>query len=588
MALAAMVSCTSDEFVGDNGSPGQENNNGENAIAFASNTPRITRAGGADAATVLGNKFKVYAVKKTGTTYSNVFATNEYSTATDYNALPYWVWYAASTAGSTTSNTKNWEYVGTGGDVISLAISTEQTIKYWDYSADQYEFVAYSATVSAAENTPSITKYQKDGFTVSGSAAELAGLYVADKVTISKTNNSDRTAINTYGGIVQLSFRSAGTKVRLGIYETIPGYVVQNIKFRPNNSEFTEGTGNAKLSGHFNGASSDASGTFDVRYDNTSGIAVFTRNTGVDNFQSGYFNFGSFVTTAIGETSTTPTWATGNAAYQSVFPNTDNVGNMILYVDYDLYNSVTGETINVKGAKAVVPAMYMTWNPNYAYTYLFKISDNTNGTTGIEGESPEGIFPITFDALTIAATDGSQVGTITTVTTPAITTYQNNSVSASGITYAHASGPIYITVNTNGTLADLSVDNTKLYTVEDGTTEADLILTTKSKTAVASDAGDALSILNANATVQDVTFTSGKAANFTPNASTNYAIEFATITPQTTVEEGVTVVTGLYEKSGTAAPYTYTKVTTANQTAENGKEYVSIVYQYKIIKVSGS
>ena len=34
MALAAMVSCTSDEYVGENNSPNPVNNNGENAIAF--------------------------------------------------------------------------------------------------------------------------------------------------------------------------------------------------------------------------------------------------------------------------------------------------------------------------------------------------------------------------------------------------------------------------------------------------------------------------------------------------------------------------------------------------------------------------
>lgn len=604
MALAAMVSCTSDEFVGENNSPNPVNNNGENAIAFASNTPRITRAGGADAATVLGNKFKVYAVKKTGTTYSNVFATNEYGTATDYSALPYWVWYAASTAGSTTSNTKNWEYVGTGGNVISPAISPEQTIKYWDYSADQYEFVAYSATYSATENTPSITKYQKDGFTVSGSAAELAGLYVADKVTISKTNNSDRTAINTYGGIVQLTFRSAGTKVRLGIYETIPGYVVKNVKFRPNASEFTESTENALLSGSFNGTSSSANGIYNVSYNPTTGIAEFD-NTAAS--ADSYFDFGTFASgTKIGETSIDPTWAgavvePSNAPYyQSVFPNTDNVGNMILYVNYDLYNSVTGETINVKGAKAVVPAMYMTWNPNYAYTYLFKISDNTNGTTGIEGESPEGIFPITFDALTIAATDGSQVGIITTVSTPAITTYQKGSVSDAGITYAVSDDPIYITVNTDGTLADLTSTNTKLYTVDTGTTEADLLLNVNSinKTEITSGV-NALVFLSSDDPQQGITFASGKTAKFAPAAGKTYAVEYL-VSPAlaedtytvVVVTENVTTVTGLYERTGTEGNYSYNL--TGDTTAQSGKTYCSLtkahsaVYQYKIIVVAGS
>ena len=583
LALTALAGCSDDSYVGEQSL--LENNGG--AIIFNSSTPRLTRASGAEAAGVLDYKFKVYGVKKVGDDYSNVFAGEVYSSSSDYDANPkaYWVWYDASTAGATTSNTSNWDYVGGTGSHGTTSheatLTYAQTIKYWDYSANQYEFVAYSAT----EGSPSISKYQKDGFTVVATPAQLAGLYIADKLTISDKNNTPTkpaSGTNQIGNIVQFTFRSAATKVRLGIYETIPGYVVKNVNFRPSAAEFTATKDNAKLSGSFNGTSASGSATFNITYNSTTGVAEFD-NTGS---AGTYFDFGTFAsqTTDVGTTSTTPMWASGSADYQNVFPNTDNVGNMILYVDYDLYNSISGETIHVKGAKAVVPEMYMKWNPNYAYTYLFKISDNTNGTTGTEGTHPEGLFPITFDALTVVASDGQEVGTITTVSKPAITTYQNGSVSASGITYANRTDkPIYITVNTDGTLADLSVDNTKLYTVDAGTTEADLILTTKTKTAVSS--GDhVLSILDANETVQDITFASGKAAKFTPNASTTYAIEYATITPQT-VTKDVTPVTGFYEKTGSSAPYTYTKVTTADQKAEDGKEYVSIVYQYKIIEV---
>lgn len=535
LAFVAVASCTSDEFVGENTSPTNGNTTG--AIQFASNTPRITRAVGASAAEALGYKFKVYGVKKVGDAYSNVFATNEYSAAADYNALPYWVWYKASTAGTTTSDTKDWEYVGNAGShgtssyEATIESGKDQTIKYWDYSASQYEFVAYSATV-VNTNSPSITKYQKDGFTVSGTAAELAGLYIADKLTISEKNNSPSTpasgsaTVNQIGDVVKLTFRSAGAKVRLGIYETIPGYEVRKVKFRPNASEFTETTANAKLSGSFNGASSSASATFKVTY---GPHAIFTQDG--TTAQSTFFDFGTFDTDAdpataiLGTTSTSPTWATGSENYQSVFPNTDHVGKMILYVDYELFNSVSGETIHVYGAKAVVPEMYMTWNPNYAYTYLFKISDNTNGATSQTTGTPEGLYPITFDAVTVAATDGQEVGTITTVSTPSITTYQDGSVSTAGITYAvrNPSKPIYITVtdNTSGNLNALTTEKIKLYTVDAGTTEADLILTSKTKTS-----SNLLSILSSDEVSQGITFTSGNAAKFTPAAGTTYAVEY--------------------------------------------------------------
>ena len=535
IALTALASCTSDEFVGNSPQTSKETNG---AISFNMSTPAVTRASGGDAASALGNSFNVYGTKTvTGTSgdeISNVFATNTYAEATtgDASAGTYTVSWSTGSGGSTTSNTSGWDYV-----------TSNQTIKYWDYSAKTYEFVAYKATVGS----PTIAKYRKDGFTVTASAAELAGLYIADKITLNNTggtpdvNNSPTkpaTGYNKIGNIVQFTFRGSGTKVRLGIYETIPGYVVQNVNFRPNGTVtgFTDATtANAKLTGSFNGSSSSAEATYDVTY---GPHAIFTRNSSATDFRSSYFDFGTFdSSTAIGTSSTAPTWAGATADpsnapyYQSVLPNTDNVANMILYVDYVLYNSVSGETIKVKGAKAVVPSMYMKWNPNYAYTYLFKISDNTNGTTGTEGTSPEGLFPITFDAVTVAATDGAEVGTITTVSTPSITTYQDGSISDAGITYANRTDkPIYITVNTNGTLETLTskIKLYKLAAADADATEADLILVPSKLDSkeVASDASDKLTILSAAEVIQGISFAASTTAKFTPSAGQTYAVEF--------------------------------------------------------------
>lgn len=597
IATIALADCSDNTYLGDPGFGGDTGNGG--AISFGSNTPSLTRSNGATAASELDYKFKVYGVKKVSDTYSNVFATGAYSNEADYNADPnaYWVWWGETNAGATASNTKGWEYVGAAGThgysghEATIASEKDQTIKYWDYSAGQYEFVAYSATHTTGSGetlTPKITKYAKDGFTVEATAADLAGLYVADKKTITS---------NDYGKEIQFTFRSAGTKVRLGIYETINGYVVNNIKFRPNASEFTETTEKATLSGSFNGTSSAASGTYKVTYNATTGVAEFDNTAASAN---NYFEFGSLTYCAtaealgdgIGISSITPTWAGGSSAYQGVLPNTDNTGNMILYVDYDLYNSKSGETIHVYGAKAVVPSIYMTWNPNYAYTYLFKISDNTNGATSQTGGTPAGLYPITFDAVTVAATDGQQVGTITTVSTPAITTYQNGSVSDAGITYATATEtqPIYITVNTNGSLASLTAENTKLYTVPTGTTEADLILGVKTKTS-----SDLLSILSSSETIQGITFANGTSAKFTPANNTTYAVEYlvsaAVAAVYTAVQSpDVANIGTYYEQSGDNPNYTYAKTT--DKSIDSNKTYYTLttpaspaVYQYKIIVV---
>ena len=551
IAITALAGCTSNDFVGDESPQTSSGNVG--AIQFSSMAPNITRAAGTSTdASNLGYSFAVYATKTVGTgnnaVTSNVFAHNAYGSQNQtLGHTPYWVWYNTSTANTTTSNTSNWEYVGAAGAQTipngTFTLPSTQEIKYWDYSANQYDFVAYKATIETGEGDtkrPKITNYTTSGFTVQATPAQLAGLYVADKITVNSPNNNPSTpgslpaAGTQIGDIVQFTFRSSATKVRLGIYETIPGYAVRNISFRPATSgegaEFTATTANAKLSGSFNGTSSSEEGTFTVSYNATTGIAEFSASASASN----HFDFGTFASatpTALGETSTTPMWASGSSSYQSVLPNTNNVANMILYVDYQLYNSVSGETIEVKGAKAVVPSVYMKWNPNFAYTYLFKISDNTNGTTGTEGTSPQGLFPITFDAVSVATTDGPQVGTITTVSTPAITTYQDGSVSESGITYANANGAIYITVNTAGTLETLTnkIMLYKLAAADADATEADLVLVPSKLTnkEVTGEVADKLTILSGDGeTVQGITFAASTSAKFTPVAGQTYAVEF--------------------------------------------------------------
>lgn len=615
IASIGLASCSNEEYVGDEN---LLNENKTGAILFSSSTPNFTRAEGAAAAEELGYSFKVYGVKKVGDNYSNVFATNQYSNEATYNALPYTVWYGATTAGSTNSNSNGWEYVGTnntqyGTSGHEVTLTADQTIKYWDYSADQYEFVGYSATVAGGENF--ITKFNTNGFTVNGNAAQLAGLYIANKEIVNNKNANPTRPANGYnkiGDCVRLTFRNAAAKVRLGIYETIHGYVVKNVKFRPISTgpseEFTETTSEAKLSGTFKVSESTGTAEYTVTYaaDGTPQVAT-TAGT------AKYFNFGTFTSNSeagIGITSTAPTWAgsTTQPFYSYVLPQTTGVGNMILYVDYDLYNDVSKETIHVYGAKAVVPSIYMTWNSNYAYTYLFKISDNTNGQTSTADGTPAGIFPITFDAVTITTVEGSDQGTTTTVTTPSITTYQersvvdvedntqNPAVSKHGITYADDnSKDIYVTVNIDETLADLvtaegETQNLKLFTVAAGTTEADLMLHAPTTGAAT------INSLAANTTVGGITFVAGKTAYFTPTEGT-YALQYKYLAKAEVAEHYDEVTTlsngddlsGYYEYDN--GNYTVTLDGTFDSNA-NKKYYtytaaIPAVYQfqYKIIIV---
>ena len=135
LAAAAIVfaGCSNNEFVGADSGRTQESGQGQ--IAFSSTLPAATRAWyGADAAAKLNNKFIVSG-------FSGDKSTDAIATTTVFDN--YQVEWKANTAGTTASNTADWEYVGLTAAPPSK-VSGPQTIKYWNYSAGQYDFIAYS------------------------------------------------------------------------------------------------------------------------------------------------------------------------------------------------------------------------------------------------------------------------------------------------------------------------------------------------------------------------------------------------------------------------------------------------------------
>lgn len=490
LATLALASCSENEFLGTE--EAQHVQNGDVQIAFSSGTAWMTRADhvGSDAATLLGNNFVVEGIKGNGSSQTEVFD--------HYN-----VNYTASTANTTESNTKNWEYVGQTKHALS-AVSA-QTIKYWDYSATQYDFVAFSYGKSTATNLTlteiNYSKLGNDGvsagqtdavYTVTGSAVELAKAYVADLVTKYNRDGVSEFGTDASNNTVTLKFRSLGTKVRVAFYETVPGYSVKNVKFYnaawdgttattaaganeatlfAATAIFPSATSKGTMSVYFPtvGWANSANGTLSPDY-NQAHIS-FTAGTGSGEELVTTKTFGALANMAaaegtettgniyLGRTSATATYAgdktAADHAYQIVLP-LGTKDNLQLRIEYDLV-PIDGaeEVIHVRDARAVVPAAYADWKPNYAYTYIFKISDNTNGWTGVDGNGDvvEGLTPITFDAVVVETEDGIQE-TITTVATPSITTYQEGKVVTVGSEYE--AGDIYASVMNGTTAVDLS------------------------------------------------------------------------------------------------------------------------------------
>lgn len=171
----------------------------------------------------------------------------------------------------------------------------------------------------------------------------------------------------------------------------------------------------------------------------------------------------------LSQTAANPSYCGATANYyQAVIPTEDKSEPANLRIDYTLTaTDGTGEVINVKGATATVPAEYTKWKPGYAYTYIFKISQNTNGSTGGDDK---GLTAISFDAVVLEDEQNGLQQTITTDSDPSFTTYGFNStenkVTVDGDEYK-AGTDIYATVHVpaTGTEKAKTVAPDNLYTV---------------------------------------------------------------------------------------------------------------------------
>lgn len=484
----ALASCSSDDFLGE--IQGNEQNAATSAINFGGDTGKITRAteSGVTAAGLLDNNFVVVGFKGSKTDAAN----NENYAFDHYN-----VNFKDGSAFSTESNRAGWEYVNQDMNVkgtkpaASLAQggASQQTIKYWDHSCKSYDFIAFSmGKKDAASEYATPTHVDKDNlataaYTLSGNVNTLSECYISDMKTVTEPNYNKTS--------VSMSFRHLASKVRMALFEIVPGYVISDVKFYTDATSTTTDNTEGTLIGGFNN-----SGTLTVYFPTTGtdhaaekdynkAHVRFTKSTtagetGVLNFKKfGAVNYNNQVEgtipagkTYLSQNAAEPSYC--GAGYQNVLPSEGAASAITLRIDYKL-TSVDGsnETINVKGATATVPAQYTEWKSGYAYTYIFKISQDTNGSTG--GTST-GLTAISFDAVVVDDEANGLQETITTVSDNSFTTYgyKDNKVTTNGNEYVNGTD-IYATVYVPaaGETAAKTVAPQKLYTVtlESGATQ---------------------------------------------------------------------------------------------------------------------
>lgn len=444
LAIMTMASCTSNDYVGD-----QEKLEAgiSRPISFNFDMPVPTRSSSEDAGK-LNNQFIVWGEKN---------ETDGSAAAPGNLVFPnYIVNYIDNSVATSTSNTNGWEYVGYKfDDTNTTDYSTNvlpntkpnsgdipaQTIKYWDDNASSYTFTAISALpadISAGrvkiEKTESGDNVYAKGYTLTlkktsepETYPSLTSLYFADRVNIAKNSGYTHTA-------VQFDFRNVLSQVRVGMYETIPGYEISEIKFYKTDgtTEYTDGASTpVSAFGAVcpNVSASNFEGTITATYYDDTNTTIqnhpkvtVAANEGVaktdlvlgTNFRT--LTVGSTEPSAaekfLGTTATSPTYDTDGGTYTSVLPQIANTTALQLKVNYKLYNTVTKEIIQITGKTAEIPAQYLQWKANYKYSYIFKITDDN-------------LNPITFDALVVTNETGNAeyITIVTEPTEPSITTF---------------------------------------------------------------------------------------------------------------------------------------------------------------------
>lgn len=410
--IVAMASCTKETFVG------QSQGSTQTPIVFGSTNSAVTKtATSNDAAVLLGNSFVVYGWKETGVTKSVVFD--------HYN-----VEFVQGTENSTESNLKGWEYVaitpvnGTNKTEVtgtSWTAVTQQTIKFWDKKADKYKFIAFSRGKGANNNFASFSTIDtsKVGtadpvYTVTGTPDVLAAVYIANMDSISGTDNYSRIKP------VTPQFKSIGAKIRVAFYETVPGYSVDSLTFldKDNNPS----TDNKVMLYANDGEGFPDEGSLEVYIDNK-GIATATYKANVGATTTQNLTFSNSITLKearesaepegnkyMGRSSSKASYSAPDSAYMFQLPNTGVELN--LNVKYTLVSTDgKGEKIEVGPVSVIIPKEYTKWQSNYAYTYIFKISEKSGN-----------LEPITFDAVVTDTQDGVQE-TVTALQTGPLTTY---------------------------------------------------------------------------------------------------------------------------------------------------------------------
>jgi len=269
----------------------------------------------------------------------------------------YVVNWTSNSAGTTTSNSSGWEYV-----------APNQTIKFWDWSAQAYRFFAVTGWSGEAPPTPPATYEANKTYVANetGKPYEISMLADASSTTeMAKTPYFSRLWFSTgnpavypdkqFGKPVVLEFLKPYARVRFIFIYVYPreGFELTNKMFRPTSDVKAAEEDKVKIARkgvvtvHFPTKGTEIKEWYSVEVDadKSTRLSAFTEDYDPEDDGKKYTE-------------------TDNGWYTVLPNNTQGSYTMSVTVNKD-----------EKPKTAVVPANYMQWLPGYSYTYVFKITE---------------------------------------------------------------------------------------------------------------------------------------------------------------------------------------------------------------------
>ena len=455
-ATMVMVSCSSDGLVNNSSSGG-----GEAPIAFSVEKKNITRATKDLEATGHYN-FGVWAYKyKEGLTTQQVMGnylvgysysddTKNIKLGYDHTGSTTW----ASTIGTEKDHTSPWFYENLGTDEYKyegtdgyykasqndyMSANANQYLRYWDLAYTNTNFYAY-----APYRKEGVTFDEKNKKITVAHSAQAAGY---DDPSLQEFIYAGAQATNEKLEDVKLQFKHLGAQVNLRFYESVRGYRVEIIDVIGNDANgdptgiqatpatksgdtYTKEKYYTTCGSTIEYTSSTTNPTASVTnpiatVDHTGASTTLTNlKFTIPGTSNGLTNITAPVTSktynVIPEavTTGTQTYATSPTVYYPVAQPEDSEVGFTFHVSYKLIADDNGEEITVKDARVYVPAYVKNgdnkdyiaaWQPNTKYTYTFKITESSTGSTSPvnpdittpEVPTTPQVYPIVFDGATI-------------------------------------------------------------------------------------------------------------------------------------------------------------------------------------------